>query len=69
MQLVNGALFLNAKYLFLMSIKPLLLTFVKVISPITTVYPSLKPHTSCLSTDVLNLICLLGLCLSPALTD
>ena len=67
MQLVNGALFLNAKDLFLMSIK--LLPSVFVIVPLTTIYASLKSHKSDLSIDVLNLICLLGLYLSSALPD
>ena len=69
MQLVNGALFLNAKDLFLMSIKPHSFVFVRVIVPFTTMYASLKSHRSDLSIDVLNLICLLGLYLSSKLPD
>ena len=46
MQLVNSVLFLNAKNLFLMSMKPLFLSFVRVISPLTTIYASLKSHKS-----------------------
>ena len=52
-----------------MSIKPLSASFVRVISPLATIYASLKPHKSDLSIDVLNLICLLGLQLSSALSD
>ena len=37
MQSVNGALFLIAKDLFLMSIKSLLVFFVRAISPLTTI--------------------------------
>ena len=69
MQLVNGALFLNAKNLFLMSIIHLLFVFVRVISPFTTMYTSLKSHKSDLSIDVLNRICLFGLYLSSELPD
>ena len=69
MKLVNGALFLNAKDLFLMSIKPLSASFVRVIPPLATIYASLKPHKSDLSINVLNLICLLGLHLSSPLPD
>ena len=69
MQLVNGALFLNCKNLFLMSIKSLPFVFVTVITPFTTIYASLKSHRSDLSIDVLNLICLLGLYLSSAFLD
>ena len=59
MQLVNSALFLNAKNLFLMSIIPLPIPYVRVIVPLTTIYTSLKSHKSDLSIDVLDLICLL----------
>ena len=59
MQLVNGALFLNAKKLFLMSIIPLSFVSVRVIVPLTTIYASLESHKSDLSINVLNLICLL----------
>ena len=45
-QLVNGALFLNTKNLFLTSIKSLSAAFVSVISPFTTIYASLKSHIS-----------------------
>ena len=69
MQLVNGALFLNAKNLFLMSIKPLPSVFVRVIVPLTTIYASPKSHRSDLSIDVLNLICLLSFYQSSALAD
>ena len=69
MQLVNDALFLNAKNLILMSIIPLPFVFVRVIVPLTTIYASLKSNKSDHSIDVLNLICLLGLYLSSALTD
>ena len=43
MQLINSALFLNAKFLFLLlaSLSPS-----RVISPFTTIYASLKPHKS-----------------------
>ena len=44
MQLVNGALFLNAKNLFFMLIDPLPFVFVRVIVPLTTIYASLKSH-------------------------
>ena len=67
MQLVNGALFLNAKDLFLTSINYLSASFVRVIVPLTTIYASLKSHRSDQTIDVLNLICLLGLYLSSAL--
>ena len=60
-QLVNGALFLNAKDLFLMSIKLLSASFVGVIYPIPRIYASLKSHRSDLSIDILNFICLPGL--------
>ena len=66
MQLVNGALFLNAKDLFLTSINYLSASFVRVIVPLTTIYASLKSHRSDRTSDVLNLICLLGLYLSSA---
>ena len=69
MQLVYGALFLNAKDLFLTSIKSILASFVRVISPLTTLYASLKSHKSDRSTDVLNLTCLLGLYQFLALPD
>ena len=53
-----------------MSIKFLLTGFLRVIVPLTTtIYASLKSQKSDLSIDVLNLICLLGLYLSPALPD
>ena len=68
-QLVNGTLFLNAKYLFLMSINLFLYVFKRVILPLTTTYASLKSHKSDLSIDVLNLICLPGLYLCSALPD
>ena len=70
MQLVNGALFLNAKDLLLTSIKPLSTSFLRVISPLTTIYASLKSHKSDHSSiDVLNLICLFGLYLFSTLSD
>ena len=62
MELINGALFLNAKGLFLLLS---LLPPTTVIVLLTTIYASLKSHRS----DVLNLICLLGLYLSSALLD
>ena len=62
MQETNGALFLKANFLSY----ALLSGFVTVIVPFTTIYASLKSHKSNLSIDVLNLICLLGLCLSSA---
>ena len=65
MQETNGALFLKANFLSY----ALLSGFVTVIVPFTTIYASLKSHKSYLSIDVLNLICLLGLCLSSALPD
>ena len=65
MQERNGALFLKANFLSY----ALLSGFVTVIVPFTTIYASLKSHKSYLSIDVLNLICLLGLCLSSALPD
>ena len=65
-QPINGALFFNAKgLLFVLPLLPP----VTVTSPFTTIYTSLKPHKSDLSTDVLNLICLFGLHLSLALPD
>ena len=69
MQLVNGALFLNAKNLFRMSIKSLPFVFVGVIVPFSTIYASLKSHRSYHSVDVLNLICVLVLYPSSALPD
>ena len=69
MKLVNGALFLNAKKLFIISIKPLPSVFVRVIVPLTTMYASLKSHNYDLSIDVLNLISPLGSYLSLALPD
>ena len=69
-QLVNGALLLNAKDLFLMSIKPpSAVAFVRVIIPLKTMYALIKPHRSDLRIDVLNLISLPGLYLSLALPD
>ena len=65
MQERNGALFLKANFLSY----ALLSGFVTVIVPFTTIYASLKSHKSNLSIDVLNLICLLGLCLSSALPN
>ena len=46
MQLVNDALFLNAKNLFLVSINPLPPAFVRIISPFTKIYTSLNSHKS-----------------------
>ena len=46
MQLVNGALFLNAKNLFLVSINALPPAFVRIISRFTKMYTSLKSHKS-----------------------
>ena len=59
-QLVNGALFLNAKNLHLRSIKSPFATFVRVIYPFTTIYATLKSHKSDLSSGVLNLNGLFG---------
>ena len=56
-QLINGALFLNATALFLFALSGL----VTVISPFTAMYASLKSHKSDLSVGVLILILLLGL--------
>ena len=42
MQLVNDALFLNAKNLFFMSIKPLPTVSVRLIVPLTIKYASLE---------------------------
>ena len=58
MQLINGALFLDARFLFHLLA---LLSPSRVISPSTAIYASLKSHKSDLSTDVLILISLLGL--------
>ena len=66
MQLINGALFLNAKGLFFLLLLSVLAT---VIVHLTAIYASLKLHRSDLSIDVLNFICLLGLYLSSALPD
>ena len=57
MQLINGALFLNAIALFLFA----LFGLKTVILPFTTIYASLKCHKSDLSIDVLILISLLTL--------
>ena len=57
MQLINGALFLNATALFLFA----LFGLVTVIVPLTTIYASLKSHESDLNIDVLVLISLLTL--------
>ena len=57
MQLINGALFLNATALFLFA----LFGLVTVIVPLTTTYASLKSHESDLNIDVLVLISLLTL--------
>ena len=66
MQLINGALLLNAKgILFLLIILPL----ATVIVPLTTIHSSLKLLKSDLSIDVLNLICLLGFYISSELPD
>ena len=61
MQLVNGALFLKANFLSYAS----LFGSVKVIFPSTTIYASLKSHRSDLNIDVLNLIYLLLLYVTP----
>ena len=67
MQLINGALFLNTKGLFFLL---LLLPPVTVIVPLTTIYASLKSHKPDLSSDVLNLICLLDcICFQHYPTD
>ena len=55
MQLINGALFLNATILFRFA----LFGSVKVIVPLTTIYASEKPHRSHLNIGVLILISLL----------
>ena len=65
-QLINGALFLNAKCLFFLL---LLFVPVTVIVPLTTIYTSLKSHKSDLSIGVLNFICLLCFYLSSTLPD
>ena len=57
MQLINGALFLNANALFLFALFGLVL----VIVPFTTIYASLKSHKSDLRIGVLILISLLTL--------
>ena len=57
MQLINGALSLNAVALFPFALSGL----TTVIVPFTTVYASLESHKSDLSIDVLILIFLLGL--------
>ena len=67
MYLVNGELLLNAKNLFLALIEFLFSVSFRVIVPLTTIYASPKSHRLDYSIDVLNLICLLGLYLSPAL--
>ena len=66
MQEVNATLFLNAKDLFFLSLL-LLATSVAltVVFPLIIIYASLKSHKSDLSIDVLNLICLLVLYVSP----
>ena len=61
MQLVNGASFLSAHFLSY----ALLFGFVTVTFPLTAIYASLKSHRSDLNIDVLNLICLLVLYVSP----
>ena len=55
MQLINDALFLNATLLFLFA----LFGSGAVISPVTTIYASLKPHKSDLNINVLIIISLL----------
>ena len=60
-------MFLNSKNLFLTLIKFLFAASVRIISPLTTIYASLKSHRFDLSIEVLNLICFLGLYLSLAL--
>ena len=67
MQLINGALLLSAKDLFLCLYYPPPPSM--TIVPLTTIYASLKSHRSDLSIDILNLICLLGLNVSSALPD
>ena len=61
MQLINGALFLSANFLSYAS----LFGFVTVIFPLTTMYASPKSHRFDLKIDVLNLIFLLVLYVSP----
>ena len=56
-QLINSALFLNAKGLFFLL---LLFSSSTVIVPLTAIYTLLKSRKSDLRIDVLNLICLLG---------
>ena len=57
-QLINGAFFLNRRFLFLLlaSLLPS-----RVISPFTTIYALLKSHKSDLKIHVLILISLFGL--------
>ena len=52
-----------------MLIKPQSTSFVRVMSPLTTIYASLKSHKSDCNIAVLNLIYLLDLYLSSALPD
>ena len=65
MQETNGALFLKANFLSYASLSG----FVTLIFRLATIYASLKSHRCDLNLDVLNLICLLGLCLSSAVPD
>ena len=70
MQLVNAALFLNAKNIFLMSIKPLSASFVRIIFFLTAMYGSLKLNKTNHSIDVLNVIyCLACIYLQHYLND
>ena len=66
MQGMNGALFLNAKGLFFLSLILLAPSVaLTVIFSLTTIYASLKSHKSDLRIDALNLICLLVLHVYP----
>ena len=63
MQEINGALFFKITCLFISSLSlPSALT---VTIPLTKIYASLKSHRYDLNIDVLNLICLLVLYVSP----
>ena len=65
-QETNGALFFKmAHYFFISSLSLSLVLTVTVTIPLTTIYASLKSHKSDLKIDVLNLICLLLLYVSP----
>ena len=63
MQEINGALFFKITCLFISSLSLSSALTVKI--PLTTIYALLNSHKSYLKIDILNLICLFVLYVSP----